>query len=77
MTIYRLIRPGAHRDFYEVNDPIVDLRRAEFESDIKRLIARLDPIQVINELEYLHDYDRPGAMALFIRLSNEMPKDGE
>ena len=77
MTHYRSLSLDAHREFYEVNDPIVDLRRAEFESDIKRLIASFDRIQVINELENLHGYDRPGAMALFIRLRNEMPKDGE
>ena len=77
MTNYRSLRPGAHKDFFEVNDPIVDLRRAEFESDIKRLITRLDRNHVINWLEHVHGYDRPSAMALFIRLRNEMPKDGE
>ncbi len=73
MTWYPSIPLNASPDFFEMYEPIRDLRVLVFESEIKELITAMgDPIDVINVLIHEHGYNMQGAMALFIRLRNEL-----
>lgn len=73
MTWYPSIPLNASPDFFEMYEPIRDLHVLVFESEIKELITAMgDPVDVINVLIHEHSYNLPGAMALFIRLRNEL-----